>query len=64
MATQSCREINQTTNRLKPDLKLLDRPVTERIVSEALELLVNPGVKIGTPEAIELLADAVEANHR
>ena len=46
MATQSCREINQTTNRLKPDLKLLDRPVTERIVSEALELLAVAGARV------------------
>jgi trimethylamine---corrinoid protein Co-methyltransferase len=58
MTTQSCGEINQATNTLKPDLKLLDRSLTERIVAEAFGLLVNPGVKIGTSEAVELLAGA------
>jgi len=58
MATQSCADVKPSTTTVRPDLKLLDLSLTERIVAEAFELLINPGVKVATPRAIELLAGA------
>ena len=40
---------------MRPHLHLLDSPTIERVVAEAFELLVNPGVRIGSSDAAELL---------
>ena len=39
-------------------LELLDRELVERILAEAFELLNVPGIKVGTPAVLELLASA------
>jgi trimethylamine--corrinoid protein Co-methyltransferase len=43
---------------LRPRLELLNRETIERIVTEAYELLWDPGVRIHSDEALGLLADA------
>ncbi len=43
---------------MQPKLELLDRELIERILSEAFELLMEPGVKVQSSEARELLAQA------
>jgi len=43
---------------MRPTLTLLDSPLIERILEEAFALLMDPGVKVGTSEAIELLSSA------
>ena len=43
---------------MRPRFELLDRPLLDRILEEAFALLMNPGVKVSTPEAAELLATA------
>jgi trimethylamine--corrinoid protein Co-methyltransferase len=42
----------------QPKLELLDRELIERILGEAFELLLKPGVKVQSAEARELLAQA------
>ncbi len=39
---------------MQPRLELLDRELIERILGEAFELLMNPGVKVQSAEAREL----------
>ncbi|MGA9351182.1 MAG: trimethylamine methyltransferase family protein [Anaerolineae bacterium] len=43
---------------LRPKLELLDRETIERILAEARELLWDPGVRIHSDEALQLVADA------
>jgi len=43
---------------LRPKFELLNRELVERILQEALDLLMLPGVKVGTAEARDLLAAA------
>jgi trimethylamine--corrinoid protein Co-methyltransferase len=43
---------------LKPKLELLDKETIERILVEAHELLWDPGVRIHSNEALQLVADA------
>jgi trimethylamine--corrinoid protein Co-methyltransferase len=43
---------------MQPKLELLDRELVERILGEAFELLMEPGVKVQAPEAVALLASA------
>ena len=50
---------------MRPWLQLLDRPLTERIVDEAFQLIENPGVRVA-PCVFELLQDVgvtVEIGH-
>lgn len=42
---------------MKPKFTLLNKDLIDRIVSEGMELLMNPGVKIHNEEALKLLAD-------
>jgi trimethylamine:corrinoid methyltransferase-like protein len=43
---------------VKPRLELLDRALLDRILEKAFALLMNPGVKVGTLEAAQLLTSA------
>jgi trimethylamine---corrinoid protein Co-methyltransferase len=43
---------------MRPKLELLDPELVDRVLGEAFELLMNPGVKAQSPEARELLAQA------
>jgi trimethylamine--corrinoid protein Co-methyltransferase len=43
---------------MQPKLELLDLELIDRVLGEAFELLLNPGVKVQSPEACELLAQA------
>jgi trimethylamine--corrinoid protein Co-methyltransferase len=43
---------------MQPKLELLDRELVKRILEEAFELMLKPGVKVQSPEAVELLASA------
>ena len=43
---------------MRPKLELLEPELVERVLGEAFELLMNPGVKVQSPEARELLAQA------
>jgi trimethylamine:corrinoid methyltransferase-like protein len=43
---------------VKPKLELLDRVLLERILGEAFALMMDPGVKVGDPEAARLLRTA------
>ena len=43
---------------MKPKLELLDRVLLERILGEAFALIMDPGVKVGDPEAARLLRTA------
>src|SRR5512139_2953058 len=43
---------------MRPKLELLEPELIDRVLSEAFELLLNPGVKVQSPEARELLAQA------
>lgn len=43
---------------LRPKVELLEQATVERIINEAYELLMDPGVRIHSDEALELLADA------
>lgn len=40
---------------MKPNLPVLPSEILPRVIEEALELLRSPGVKVGSPEAIDLL---------
>jgi trimethylamine---corrinoid protein Co-methyltransferase len=40
---------------MRPRFELLERELVERIVDEALQLLLRPGVKVEEPEAIKVL---------
>jgi trimethylamine--corrinoid protein Co-methyltransferase len=40
---------------MRPKLKLLSPELIERIVGEAFELLMSPGVRVGSPPVVELL---------
>lgn len=40
---------------MKPQLSFLDTPLIERVLGEAIQLLINPGVKVQNPEARQLL---------
>ncbi len=41
---------------MQPKIKLLDDELVERILQEAFELMMDPGVKVQSPAAAELLA--------
>ena len=43
---------------MKPKLELLDRALLDRILQEAFTLLMEPGVKVGDPEATRVLLSA------
>ncbi len=43
---------------MRPKLELLEPELVDRVLSEAFELLRNPGVKVQAPEARKLLAQA------
>jgi len=43
---------------MRPKLELLDRSLVERVLSEAFELIREPGVKVQNPLAVELLASS------
>jgi trimethylamine--corrinoid protein Co-methyltransferase len=43
---------------MRPKLELLDHDLVNRILGEAFELLDTVGVKVGSPEALDLLASA------
>src|SRR5512139_484230 len=43
---------------MRPKLELLEPELVDRVLSEAFELLQSPGVKVQSPEARELLAQA------
>jgi trimethylamine---corrinoid protein Co-methyltransferase len=43
---------------MRPRLELLEPELIDRVLSEAYELLLSPGVKVQSPEARELLAQA------
>ena len=43
---------------MQPTLKLLDNSLVTRILDEAFQLLLSPGVKVQSAEARQLLAQA------
>ncbi|MDY7042202.1 MAG: trimethylamine methyltransferase family protein, partial [Chloroflexota bacterium] len=43
---------------LRPKIELLEQATVERVIAEAYELLMDPGVRIHSDEALALLADA------
>lgn len=43
---------------MRPKLELLDTDLIERVLDEAFELLIKPGIKVSSEEARNLLADA------
>jgi len=43
---------------MQPKIRLLDDELVERILSEAFELMMDPGIKVQAPAAVELLASA------
>jgi trimethylamine--corrinoid protein Co-methyltransferase len=43
---------------MQPTIELLDEALVERVLGEAFELLAEPGVRVQSPEATELLAGA------
>ncbi len=43
---------------MRPNLELLDGRLVERVLGEAFELLLDPGVRVQAPEAADLLAAA------
>ena len=43
---------------MQPKLELLSKELNDRILDEAFELLMNPGIKVQSPQARELLAAA------
>ena len=43
---------------MRPKLELLDHDLIERVLGEAFELMMNPGVKAQSPAAAALLASA------
>ena len=43
---------------LLPKLLMLENELVERIISEGIALLENPGIRIHNQEALELLANA------
>src|SRR5262249_17885993 len=51
----------EETMRLK--LQLLDERLVQRILSEAFELLVSPGVRVGSEDALDLLKNAGASTH-
>ncbi len=48
---------------MKPTIELLDEGLVGRVVDEAFELLAEPGVRVQSPEAARLLAEAGAAVH-
>ncbi len=42
---------------MQPKLELLSKELTNRILGEAFELLMNPGIKVQSPQARKLLAE-------
>ncbi len=43
---------------MKPSIRLLDKPLIERILQEAFELLMKPGIRVAVPEVIDSLLAA------
>jgi len=43
---------------MQPKLELLTKDVVERVLDEAFELMIRPGIKVQSPEARQLLAGA------
>jgi trimethylamine--corrinoid protein Co-methyltransferase len=43
---------------MRPKLQLLETELVARILDEAFQLLMSPGIKVGDPEALDLLAAA------
>ena len=42
---------------MKPEFRLLNKDLIDRIISEGLEILMNPGVKVHNEETLKLLSD-------
>ncbi|NIW46360.1 MAG: hypothetical protein GWN30_16855, partial [Gammaproteobacteria bacterium] len=40
---------------MKPILKVLPEDQLQKVIEEAIEILSSPGIKVGSPEAIDLL---------
>jgi trimethylamine:corrinoid methyltransferase-like protein len=40
---------------MQPDFRVLTPDTIARIIGQAIEILQSPGIKVGTPEALELL---------
>ncbi len=43
---------------MRPKLEFLDNKLIERVLEEAFQLLMKPGIKVSSEEARNLLADA------
>ncbi|MDO9348151.1 MAG: trimethylamine methyltransferase family protein, partial [Anaerolineales bacterium] len=43
---------------MQPRLELLSKELVDRILDEAFQLMINPGIKVQSLEARRLLADA------
>lgn len=43
---------------MRPILRILDESLLQRILAEAFALLTSPGVRVGSPEALQLLKSA------
>lgn len=39
----------------QPEFRVLTPETISRIISQAIEILQSPGIKVGSPEALELL---------
>ncbi|UCD98785.1 MAG: trimethylamine methyltransferase family protein [Chloroflexota bacterium] len=49
---------------MPPFFKILPQEILPKVIDEALELLRNPGIKVGSSEALELLhSSGAEVNH-
>ncbi len=49
---------------MQPRLKVLPDDILPRVIEEAIQLLHSPGIKVGSPEAIDLLySSGAQANH-
>jgi trimethylamine--corrinoid protein Co-methyltransferase len=44
--------------KMRPQFKILSEELTQRIIAEGFELLMDPGVRVHNQEALQLLADA------
>jgi len=49
---------------MRPKLELLEPELVERVLGEAFELLMNPGVKVQSPEARELFIGTGRCDNR
>jgi trimethylamine--corrinoid protein Co-methyltransferase len=47
--------VNIANPKMKPILKVLPEDQLQKVIEEAIEILNSPGIKVGSPEAIDLL---------